>query len=318
MFNRRKLLRYAAASASAAVLPKFFFGSEEAQATTSVADNSGFVFSLNMATIRGHKLGFIDELKTAAKAGFRSVEIWMDSFQDYLDKGGRVSDAKNIINDLGLTIENCIGFAEWIVDDKTRREKAIEQLKREMDLLAGISCRRTAAPPMGATDGPLLDLKVIAERYRTILEIGEQKNVVPQLELWGFSNNLKHMSEVMYVAMETGHPSAKVLLDVYHIFKGGSSVDTMHFIDTSGIEVFHINDYPSNISAADITDADRIYPGDGIAPLKRILPLVKKENKPLVLSFEVFNPAYYKQDALLVAQTALKKMKAVTTGIGGE
>lgn len=102
-----------------------------------------------------------------------------------------------------------------------------------------------------------------------------------------------------------------MLLDVYHIFKGGSSVDTLNFVNTSAIEVFHINDYPANIPAADITDADRIYPGDGIAPLKRILPLIKKEPKPLVLSFEVFNRDYYKQDPLLVAETALRKMKAV-------
>ena len=302
MLNRRKLIQLAAVTATASVLPKLSFGSPAA---------SSFTFSLNMATIRGHKLGFVKELQTAAKAGFRSVEIWMDSLQHYQDNGGSVREASSIIRDLGLTIENCIGFAEWIVDDEGRRNKALEQLKREMDLLAGINCTRLAAPPMGATEGPVLELKAVAERYRNILELGEQKGVIPHLELWGFSTNLKHVSEVMYVAMECGHPSAKVLLDVYHIFKGGSSLDTLHFVNTSGIEVFHINDYPSNIPAADITDADRIYPGDGIAPLKRILPLVKKGPKPLVLSFEVFNPEYYKQDPLVVAQTALQKMKAV-------
>jgi hypothetical protein len=35
----------------------------------------------------------------------------------------------------------------------------------------------------------------------------------------------------------------------------------------------------------------------------------------MVLSFEVFNANYYKQDALLVAQTSLKKMKAAVAGI---
>lgn len=208
MVNRRKLLQMAAVSASAAILPGISLGSRPFLEDVDTAPNRAFTFSLNMATIRGHKLGFVKELQTAAKAGFRSVEIWMDSLQQYLDSGGTLGEAAALIGDLGLTIENCIGFAEWIVDDETRRSAAIEQLKREMDLLAGINCKRIAAPPMGATEGPQLELKAVAERYRTILELGVQRKVIPQLELWGFSTNLRHASEVMYVAMESAHPSA--------------------------------------------------------------------------------------------------------------
>jgi len=319
MLNRRKLLQLAALSTAAAVIPQRNFGAgslpgtEDASAdhANSAARSAGFTFCLNTATIMGHKLGFVNELKTAAKAGFRSVEIWMNSLQQYLDSGGSIRDAAAIIGDLGLTIENCIGFSEWIVDDETRRNKAIEQLRREMDLLAGINCRRIAAPPMGATDGPVLDLKTVAERYRNILELGAQKGVIPQLELWGFSNNLKHVSEVAYVAIESGHPAAKVLLDVFHIFKGGSSIDTLHIVNPSGMEIFHMNDYPANLPPSQITDADRIYPTDGVAPLERILLLLSKPSKPLVLSFEVFNEKYYKQDPLLVTKTALQKMTAL-------
>jgi 2-keto-myo-inositol isomerase len=320
MLNRRKLLQLAALSTAAAFMPKRNFGAGLLQDVNditpdyanSIAKSAGFTFCLNMATIMGHKLGFVKELQTASKAGFRSVEIWMDSFQKYLDNGGSTREAAKIINDLGLTVKNCIGFSEWIVDDETRRNKAIEQLKKEMDLLAAINCKRTAAPPMGATDGPVLDRKTVAERYRNILEIGSQKGVIPQLEMWGFSTNLNRASEVAYVAMESGHPAAKVLLDVFHLYKGGTSLETLHFVNPSGVDIFHMNDYPANISRSEITDADRIYPGDGIAPLDKILSLFRNQSKPIVLSFEVFNANYYKQDALVVAQTALRKMTAVT------
>lgn len=320
MLNRRKLIQLAALSTASAFIPKRNFGagllSDVVDITpdyaNAVAKSAGFKFCLNMATIRGHKLGFVKELQTAAKAGFHSVEIWMDTYQQYLDNGGSTRDAAKLINDLGLTIENCIGFSEWIVDDETRRNNAIEQLKKEMDLLAAINCRRTAAPPMGATEGPNLDLKAVAERYRAILELGAQKGVIPQLELWGFSTNLNHVSEVAFVAIESGHADAKVLLDVFHLYRGGSSVDTLHFVSPSGMEIFHMNDYPANKPPAEITDADRIYPGDGVAPLERILSIIKNPSKPIALSFEVFNSNYYKQDALVVAQTALKKMSAVT------
>jgi sugar phosphate isomerase/epimerase len=276
---------------------------------------AAFTYCLNMATIRGHKLGFVKELETASKAGFRSVEIWIDSLQTYLSNGGTVADARKRLSDLGITVENCIGFAEWIVDDDEKRKKGLEQMKKEMDILAHIGCKRTAAPPMGATQTAGLDLKKAAERYRTILELGDSTGVVPNLEMWGFSKNLSRVSEVMYVALESGHRSAKVLLDVFHLYKGGSPLETLPLINPAAVEVLHVNDYAANISAATITDADRVFMGDGIAPVKQILQTLGKKDQPLIISTEVFNKNYYSQDALTVAKTALEKMKAATKNV---
>ena len=274
-----------------------------------------FTLCLNMSTIRGHNLGFIKELEVAAKAGFRSVEIWIDSLQTYLNQGGTLPEARKRISDLGLQVENAIGFASWIVDDAATRAQGTEQLKREMEMLAQLNCKRTAAPPVGATQNPGLDLKKAAERYRAILEIGDQTGVVPLLEMWGGSKNLSRISEVLYVAAESGHPAARILLDVFHLYKGGSSLDSLPLVGKPCIEVFHINDYLETTSPATISEPDRIYPGDGVAPIQRILQTIRNPDRPIVLSFEVFNKSYYAQDALIVAQTALAKMKAVTKNI---
>ncbi len=305
--SRRKILQLFGASAGVAMLPRI------SKSTTTAAPPAtpSFTYCLNMATIRGHNLGFVKELETASKAGFRSVEIWIDSLQTYLDKGGTLSDAGKRLSDLGITVENNIGFAQWIVDDDATRQKGIEQMKKEMDMLAQIGCKRTAAPPVGATDTPGLDLNKAAERYRTILELGDKTGVIPQLEMWGFSKNLSRVNEVLYVAMQTGHPSAKVLLDVFHLYKGETPLDTLHLMSPSAVDILHMNDYPANITAANITDADRVYAGDGVAPVKRILQILQKQDKPLIISTEVFNKNYYSQDALTVAKTALAKMKAV-------
>jgi sugar phosphate isomerase/epimerase len=122
---------------------------------------------------------------------------------------------------------------------------------------------------------------------------------------------LGRVSEVFYVALESGHPSAKVLLDIFHLYKGGSSIETLSLVNPSSVEVLHMNDYPAQLSSSIITDADRIYAGDGAAPTKRILNTLGKRDTPLVLSTEVFNKNYYMQDALVVAKTALEKMKKV-------
>ena len=274
-----------------------------------------FKFSLNMSTLRGHKLGFRKELEVASKAGYKHVEIWINTLQDYLKGGGTLSDAKKIVDDLGLKVEDAIGFAPWIVDDEATRGKALEQLKMEMDQLAQIGCPRVAAPPMGATTGGSLDLARVAERYRTILELGDRTSVVPHLELWGFSKNLSRVGEILYVATEASHPSAHVLMDVYHLHKGGSGMDSVKCVGKPLVEIFHMNDYPKTPPRESITDADRIYAGDGIAPLKDLLKSLKNPDKPVILSFEVFNKDYYAQDPLLVAKTGLEKMKKVAEGV---
>jgi 2-keto-myo-inositol isomerase len=307
--DRRKVLQVMGVSGAAAVLANQSFAAEKTK------KKSPFTYCLNMATIRGHKLGFEKEIQTASAGGYRSVEVWMDSLQAFLKTGRSIADARKIVNDNGITVENCIGFASWIVDDDAARKSSHEQLKNEMDLLREIGCNRIAAPPVGATNIPLMDLKRVAERFRDILELGDKHEVIPQLELWGFSKNLSKVAEVMYVAVESGHPSAKVLLDSYHIYKGGSAVDTLPLVGTAGVEVFHINDYPSTLSPEKITDADRVYPGDGVGPLRKELEVLKKTNQPLVVSVEVFNPEYYKQDALLVTKTSLQKLKAVLEGV---
>ena len=274
-----------------------------------------FIYSLNMSTLRGHNLGFRKELEVASRAGFKSVEIWINTLQDFLKIGATLAEAKRIVDDLGLKVEDAIGFATWIVEDQTARSKALEQLKAEMDQLAQIGCPRIAAPPMGATTGEILELPKMAERYRKILELGEQTGVVPHLELWGFSKNLSRVGELLYVAVESGHPSARVLMDVYHLHKGGSGMDSVKDVGKPLIEIFHINDYPATPPRESIADSDRIYPGDGIAPLKTLLKTLKNPEKPVILSFEVFNKNYYAQDALLVAKTGLERMKKVTEGI---
>lgn len=303
--NRRESITSMLAISGAGLVP--------AQAKPNKTES--FIYSLNMSTLRGHKLGFRKELEVASKAGYKSVEIWINTLQDYLKEGGSLAEAKQIIGDLGLKVEDAIGFAPWIVNDDATRTKGLEQLKMEMEQLAAIGCQRVAAPPMGATTGDALDLARVAERYRTILELGEKTGVTPHLELWGFSKNLSRVGEILYVASEADHPSARVLMDVYHLHKGGSGMDSVKNVGKPLVEIFHINDYPKTPPRETITDADRVYAGDGVAPLKDLLKSLKNPDRPVILSFEVFNKDYYAQDPLLVAKTGLEKMKKVAVGV---
>lgn len=76
--NRRSALQFIGATAGVALVNKTEGG------ILKTADKQPFIYCLNMATIRGHKLGFVKELEIASAAGFGSVEIWIDSLQEHL------------------------------------------------------------------------------------------------------------------------------------------------------------------------------------------------------------------------------------------
>ena len=305
--NRRTALQFIGVAAGASVVPK-------AEVSTIKASPAPFIFSLNMSTIRGHNLGFMKELEIASKAGFRHVEIWIDSLRNYLDHGGSLKEVKTHLNNLGLTIENCIAFAEWSVDDDNTSKHALEQMKKEMDMVAQLGCKRIAATGKGLPENPATSLDAIAQRYRAVLDLGDKTGVLPILELWGFQKKMDRVSEVAYIAMESGHKKANILLDVFHLYRGQTPLDTLSLLNPTHVDILHMNDYPPNLSANNITDADRIYPGDGVAPIKRILKTLKRNDKPLILSAELFNANYYKQEALIVAKTCLEKTKSVVEG----
>jgi 2-keto-myo-inositol isomerase len=278
-------------------------------AATRPADEP-FGYCLNTSTIREKKIGIVAELEIAAKVGYSAVEPWMRQLEEYVAGGGSLKDLGKRIRDLGLTIESAIGFAQWIVDDDAARAAGLETAKRDMGMLAEIGGKRLAAPPVGAQKITGMNLFTIAERYRKLLELGDSMGVVPELEVWGHSQTLGRLGEAVFVAVEAGHPQSCLLPDIYHIFKGGSDFAGLKLLSGQAIHVFHVNDYPATPARAEQKDADRVYPGDGIAPLKQIFRTLQDNGFRGYLSLELFNPTYWQQDPELVAKTGLEKTKA--------
>lgn len=271
-----------------------------------------FTFCLNTSTINSQKLGLVESMEIAARAGYDAVEIWVRDLDAYLKTGGGTGEIRRRAQALGLTIENAIDFPRWIVDDPSERRAALEQARRSMALLAEIGCPRIAAPPVGATFEPKIDLFAAAERFAALLEIGEAVGVIPQLEIWGFSANLHTMGEALLIAAESGHPRAGILADVYHLYRGGSPFESLHYAPASSLQILHMNDYPAAVSRNALTDADRLLPGDGAAPWSIIMQLLRKKT-PIILSLELFRRDLWEQDPLQVAETGLAKMKAAVS-----
>ena len=276
-----------------------------------------FKFSLNTATIRGQKLSLVEEIAIAAKAGYHAIEPWVEEIHRHVTSGGSAADLKKQVADLGLVVPSAIGFADWIDDDDARRASGLEQWKRDADLVASIGGTRMAAPPGGAYN-VALDLRRVAGRYRKLLELSRSLGIVPELEMWGGSKTLSRMSDIACVLVEAAHPDACGLLDVFHVFKGGSGFAGVRVFHGSVLHVLHVNDYPAGITREKANDSDRVYPGDGAAPIATLFRDLQAISFRGMLSLELFNRDYWKQDALLVARTGREKIQAlVEASCGG-
>jgi sugar phosphate isomerase/epimerase len=278
---------------------------------TTVPPDPAFRFSLNTSTIRGQKVPLDEEVRIAAQVGYQGIEPWTRELDEFQKSGGSLEELGRRIRDLGLCVIDVIGFAEWAVDDDERRRKGVETLKRDMEMVRKIGGSRIAAPPVGMTDRSDVDYLRFAERYRTILELGEHEGVTPMVEVWGFSKCVHRLGQAAEIAIESGHPSACLLADVYHLYKGGSGFEGLGLLHASALQVFHMNDYPADPPRESIKDEHRVYPGDGIAPWKTIVGRLVSVGFQGWLSLELFNREYWAQDPTLVARTGLQKMKAV-------
>ncbi|MDQ2656538.1 MAG: sugar phosphate isomerase/epimerase [Bacteroidota bacterium] len=298
--NRRKALQALATTSGVAIAGPSAFGQNNPVKTK-------FRFSLNTSTVSGQKPGIAKYIDIAARAGYECIEPWIGDIQDYVANGGSLRTLRKLFDDSHVAPINAIGFAPWMTDDDEQRKAGFKQMEEEMELMAALGCPRIAAPAAGVKN-PNPDLFKVGERYRELLELGRKTGVRPQLEIWG-SSVFFHIGQAMMAITVANDPDARILPDIYHLYRGNSGFENLKMIDGNVIEVFHVNDYPGDIPREQMEDKDRIYPGDGVAPMKQIVTDLKAMDGEKILSLELFNREYWKQDPLTVAKTGLEKMK---------
>lgn len=307
--NRRDAIMTASATTGLALLSPVSFAKEEKKQMDK------FKFSLNTSTISGQKPGVEKYIDLAARAGYDYTELWIPDIKVYLENGKSLAALKKLIDDSKVPVANAIGFAAWMIDDEEKRMAGFKQMREEMEIMAALGCPRIAAPAAGIGPTAQLDMFVIGERYAKLIDLGKETGVTPQLEFWGASR-FHHIGQALMASAVTNNAGARILADVYHLFRGNSGFDSLKMIDGSLIEIIHMNDYPSSIPREQLQDKDRVYPGDGVAPLKQILTDLKNMKGPKILSLELFNRQYWEQDPLQVAKTGLAKMKKATSEVG--
>lgn len=110
------------------------------------------------------------------------------------------------------------------------------------------------------------------------------------------------------IVEKAGMDNVGLVLDTYHFFGMGSSLEAVRQCDLNKIFVFHINDV-DELPRGFWRDVNRRWPGDGYMDLDGMFRVLKEKGYDEAASVEVFRPAYYELSAEENIRTAKEKSR---------
>ena len=278
------------------------------------AEPRPFRISINAGTLRDYEIPLEEQIELYASAGFESAELWMTDIENFLSRGGSAREISDALAARKIRLEGVLGFAKWLADAPEERRAGFEKLKREVDIVSELGGRTIAATGMGMGELDRSKFVSYAQSYREILDYAAPKNVTPLLELWGH-RALCRLEDLAHIAILAGRERANFLLDFYHLYRGGNSFESLAQINISKLTVIHLNDYPAFPERGKLTDADRVFAGDGACPFGKILPMLAENGFKGALSVELFNKGYMqKMSPLQLLETCRTKAVSLIKG----
>ncbi|MBO6523140.1 MAG: sugar phosphate isomerase/epimerase [Balneolaceae bacterium] len=255
-----------------------------------------------------------EKVEIAAEAGYDAIEPWDRELISYEKEGGDVEKLGARIKELGLFVPSVIGLWNAIPPGDKEFEESLEGTRNRMRLAKAIGSQHIQTIPNTVGEG--YDVKKVAQRYRTVLEIAEEEFGLEAALVFVKFFPLKSMGQAMQVALDSNHPNAKIIPDTYHMYITEGGFNGLKLINGDAIAIFQFADAPGHKAPDDLADADRVFPGDGVLPLPEILRDLYATGFRGCISLELYNPEYHQRDPLEVAKEGFEKTLKVIKEAG--
>jgi 2-keto-myo-inositol isomerase len=259
--------------------------------------------------------GYKGSLEGWAKAGIKHVEL--NQLVDAFIKTDSVAAAKRVLTDNGLTAVSAAAGAGGIFEPNPNRAQALDTLKRRCELFAELGLTRIYQPTGTAANAKFTadDYKAAAANMREVGEIASQYKLTFMVEALRNSAFISTVSSLIKVTREAAHPNLKPLLDFYHFWSGMSKFEDLDTLKPGELGHVHYQDVP-DMPRELLDSSTRAIPGDGVAPLERILRKLSDKGYAGTLSVELFLPQYQQGDPAQVAAEIRRKGEAVMKKAG--
>ncbi len=260
---------------------------------------------LNLISL-GRETDQLAGIKAAAQAGFDSVGIWADAIESQSDPLAYAADIALACADHGLAVAEMCYVGGWMWENSEPTREALEVAKQRARLASASACPQIIACAAGGVG----DLDAAAQDFSGLCDVGSEEGVDFALEYIGMSELVKDLKTGLDIVKRADHPRGKLLIDTFHTFRGGSTVDEFSLPAGDEVGLVHINDAPAG-NIFEMADSDRVMPGDGAFPLTDALSRLQANGYDGGLSVEVFSEAWWSRPAEQTARAAYEGLRSV-------
>ena len=291
MLSRRTML----------MAPAALMAAREAAAATKMT------LSIHQNTSSG--AGYRRSLEGWARAGIKQVEITNGLLDPFLQTDS-LPAARRVLTDLGLTVVDAACGVGGLWEPNPTRAMSLENFKRRCEQFAMLGTTHIYSPAGTTQKFTEEDYKAGPANMREVGEIAKQFNLIVMVEAVRASTYISTLPTMLKLTREAGHPNMKPLLDIYHFYSGMSKLEDLDTIRPREIGHVHFQDVP-DMPRELFDNTTRIIPGDGVAPLTRILAKLSDKGYAGPLSVELFLPKFQQGDPFQVATEIKQKAERV-------
>jgi sugar phosphate isomerase/epimerase len=248
------------------------------------------------------RFDFRTAMEGYARAGIRAVEPVLIKVREFAQKESPAA-AKRLLDDLML---KPVSSSNQLVlpEPSDARARALEDLKWKVELAQAIGCDRLVAPSAGTGQYTEDDYRRGADNLREAADIARPFGVSLMLEFTRTSRFAGSLPTALKLVREANHPNVRVMMDTYHFWGGISKFEDLELLRNGELHHLHFEDVPADPPREIQGQPHRVFPGEGIAPLRRIVELLKRKQYAGTASLEMFNPAIQSMDPYQVAMRA--------------
>ncbi len=253
------------------------------------------------------------DIRIAGEAGYAVLEITATKLDAFL-KTHSIADARALIDAARLKAHAINSIEKINFRDAAGRAEVLARTRQLSEYAQALACPWIVAVPGPAPTGTKWEAvrDDTVTSLRAMSEIAAPFGVHLAFEFLGFPwCSVQTAAQGWEIVKATDRANVDMVIDTCHFYAGGSTLDSIRAIDPKKLAIFHINDVEP-MPKAEITDANRLFPGDGVIPLKDIIGAVRGMGYDGIASVEIFRPEYWQRDPLAVAKEAkAKSMRAL-------
>jgi len=268
----------------------------------SAADSSGLIVCMHGVTSSG--FDFRTAMEGWARAGIRAVEPDLVKAREWEQANGAGS-ARKILDDLGLLAYSSTNQL-FLEESGPLRAAAVEDLRWKVEMAQSLGASRLVIPSAATGQHVTADYDEVYENLHEAAEIARPFNVALMVEFTRNSRLIGNVRSGLQVVRAVNHPNLKFMIDVYHLWAGTSKFEDLDLINSGEIHHCHFQDTPALPLVEVAEQKDRAYPGEGIAPLQRILNKLVEKGYNRALSLELFDMTVRNTDPFVVASKGIE------------